>query len=705
MVTRCLFGIFVFGSKSDLIYRFATDDLFSYLRKCFIDRGYTFNENPTEKVEINQDIEFSIDDAIVQHFSMLTTFHSQTAYRNNAVRRITLSSNIELFFDQIGESKIICMADDSFHTTIVLKAINLFKALAKFHIGVLPFTKSKTMDKSIDRIASSLQYYLNNIATNQALIFESCEYLHINSLIRQQCLEACTVINHDVQHWLHTAPTVVLITCKDKIVYIYTSNNQNRPSNSDLFLLILNNTSRPLRHQFKEQQNNSTNKTAHIYKTKTHHNHHNLTNSAEDIRIAQNRRSNSLPTFSQLESMKTNDDRCIEVVFMKTSNRNIAPFTMYTVPLTDDIATIILVEWKSSSACSHLSELIRQLEICTSQLQFTYTRLNTLVKPLESNSIVRRYFSSKNISPNKLSNILNETKLIYKSLKKGQDVINEDDDKGRQILKKLTDMSDFSIDLFHHLFFESNEYVIPNNNDEKTNSLRADNHLFESSPMTESLRNKLSIQLEDWFSFIEIKSQRNITMSFCNNDFPGLVHFALIDRLRGHICTPALYTDDNQNSFMSGNNLHGMEQFLEKKILKFEIECLSALQRGCTSYTMTDEHFTYNYTLRLQESNVCDYFYLLEQMKNRFHKRIRVNWEKNEGASMRLYKPFVTSEPPGILHYDFYKALAYDNYSSIVDQASLLCFELICVHLRIVPASSVRDQYEQLWPRLMELEE
>ncbi|CAF3813802.1 unnamed protein product, partial [Rotaria magnacalcarata] len=355
-----------------------------------------------------------------------------------------------------------------------------------------------------------------------------------------------------------------------------------------------------------------------------------------------------------------------------------APFTMYTIPLTDDIAAIILVEWKSSSACSHLSELTRQLEICTSQLQFTYSRLNTLVKPLESNSIVRRCFSSKNISPNQLSNILNEAKLIYKSLKKGNDVINEDDEKGRQILQKLTNMSAFSIDLFYHLFFESNEYVIPNNNDEKTNSLRTDNHLFESSPMTESLRNKLSIQLEDWFSFIEIKSQRNITMSFCNNDFPGLVHFALIDRFRGHICTPALYTDDSQNSFMSGNNLHGMEQFLEKKILKFEIECLSALQRGCTSYTMTDEHFTYNYTLRLQESN---------------------------GASMRLYKPFVKSEPPGILHYDFYKALAYENYSSIVDQASLLCYELICVHLRIVPASSVRDQYEQLWPRLMELEE
>jgi hypothetical protein len=51
-----------------------------------------------------------------------------------------------------------------------------------------------------------------------------------------------------------------------------------------------------------------------------------------------------------------------------------------------------------------------------------------------------------------------------------------------------------------------------------------------------------------------------------------------------------------------------MEHIKEKKIIAFEFECLSALQRGCTSYTMTDEYFTYNYTLRLQESNVCNQF-------------------------------------------------------------------------------------------------
>lgn len=52
-----------------------------------------------------------------------------------------------------------------------------------------------------------------------------------------------------------------------------------------------------------------------------------------------------------------------------------------------------------------------------------------------------------------------------------------------------------------------------------------------------------------------------------------------------------------------------------------------------------------------------------------------------------------------------FRALAHENYSSISDQTVLSCFEMICVHLRIVPSSVVREQCEQLWPRLTEFEE
>ncbi|UJR22294.1 hypothetical protein I4U23_025352 [Adineta vaga] len=671
MVTRCLFGIFVFEKNSSLVYRFLTNDLFTYLQQSFIDRGYSFDENNQNDLEIN----FSIDDVFVQHFSTLLTFYEQTLYRKSPIRQITLQSHIRVYFDLIGENRVICMVDESFGNIVVLKAINLFKTLVKFHLGALPFTKSKTVGKLINRISASLQYYLNNILTNQALVFESCEYLLINSLIHQQCSNTCTILNKEVESLLHTIPTFTLITCKDKIVYMHFSNEQYRLSNSDIFLLLLNNTSRRLRNQFKLQKNPSSNIMAHIYKTNNDIDHQNLTSSAreltDDIRFSSTRRTLSLPNFPPIEISKTNENRRIEVVFMKTSNKSLVPFTMYTIQLTNEVSALILVEWKSSSACSILSEFIHQLDFFKTQSRFIYTRLSNHIRSIETNAIIRRYFENRKLRTNFLSTILNDSPSIYKSSRKTKDIINEEDDDGQKILINLSQMTDYSIKIFHHLFFESDEYALEN--DQQIDLSIGDDSLIESS-FIQILRNKLCEQLGDWFSFIEIKAQRNITMNFFHNDFPGLVHFAFIDRFRGQIFTPGLYTDE----FQQYMNNHGLEHLIEKKILAFELECLSALKRGCSSYTVTDEYFTYNYTLRLQESN---------------------------GASMRVHKPFVEYQPPGILYFDFYKALAYENYSSMIDKTSIGYLELICVHLRIVPPSIVLEQCEKLWPRLTELDE
>ena len=95
METRCLFGVFVFGSNSALIYRFLTKDLFAHLHQRFLDRGYRFDEE-------NGELSLSIDDAIVQHFSILINLYAQTSERHSAIRRISLESGIEIFFDQVS---------------------------------------------------------------------------------------------------------------------------------------------------------------------------------------------------------------------------------------------------------------------------------------------------------------------------------------------------------------------------------------------------------------------------------------------------------------------------------------------------------------------------------------------------------------------------------------------------------------------------
>ncbi len=53
------------------------------------------------KLKENPDVKFSIDDVFVLHFSTLITFYTNTAFRKNPIRQITLESNIQVFFDQV----------------------------------------------------------------------------------------------------------------------------------------------------------------------------------------------------------------------------------------------------------------------------------------------------------------------------------------------------------------------------------------------------------------------------------------------------------------------------------------------------------------------------------------------------------------------------------------------------------------------------
>jgi len=93
-------------------------------------------------------------------------------------------------------------------------------------------------------------------------------------------------------------------------------------------------------------------------------------------------------------------------------------------------------------------------------------------------------------------------------------------------------MSRLSTDAFRDLFFVSDEYARRSGVDiERQDSyvqmdgigpdeppLRRNE--YDTSPMTKRLRKKIIARLEDWFSFVEVKSQRNITMNlFVENLF------------------------------------------------------------------------------------------------------------------------------------------------------------------------------------------
>jgi len=89
-------------------------------------------------------------------------------------------------------------------------------------------------------------------------------------------------------------------------------------------------------------------------------------------------------------------------------------------------------------------------------------------------------------------------------------------------------MSRLSIEAFRYLFFDSDEYAYRCGIDterHQESEVQMDGvgqsdtgsrkNEYDTSKTTKKLRRRIKARLEDWFSFIEVKAQRNITMNMC----------------------------------------------------------------------------------------------------------------------------------------------------------------------------------------------
>lgn len=147
------------------------------------------------------------------------------------------------------------------------------------------------------------------------------------------------------------------------------SPEQSRPNNADIFLLLLNNTSRKLRKKFEPQITKSqlighrfSKKRDQIIDSNMDPARTSADFSTSDQVIFILKQTSDLNFLFYLQSesssnTQTNDLNSSaesitdevhrsEVVFLRTSNRVIAPFTLFTIPLTNDMSVLILVEVK-----------------------------------------------------------------------------------------------------------------------------------------------------------------------------------------------------------------------------------------------------------------------------------------------------------------------------------------------------------------------
>ncbi len=372
------------------------------------------------------------------------------------------------------------------------------------------------------------------------------------------------------------------------------------------------------------------------------------------------------PSAPPNEEAKINENETYQLsLFLKTANSSYTPHTIDFIKLDSATVLITISESKLVGFSLTISLIIEALTILQNKgSQSGQTENFFYVKSFEKldslfKKLVDGIFSNHELQYKWLIDRAVLLKKQWENLKKNGLKLHlesgENNELPPQMEASVSDIKKLMKAIFAYIFI----------NERKPKPGRQEKHLKVVSNIKEIATSKLSY----FSSYLQVRGQRNGTMTAYNNDFPGLVHFIYVNRTTNQLIAPTI----NQQSQTSVKSIpHVIKQCVWEMWQYAE----SHVAQGYASFIIKHEDFTYSYFLWFEDA---------------MGKPLPVQ---------RLPKAEHGNKLTGVISGKFYTDLIRQCFPNLALDA-VHCYELFCVHIGIVSnrfiATSAKKLASQLW--------